>query len=249
MLNSSVLDQLFGDRQAVDGSKVRSNFSRWFASSAVRDELGAPQFVYHGTRGGDFSTFKPRFRPGENLGFGIHFAMDRSFAERYALDEAVARKKGGTPHVFEVVLSMQTPLVADAIVKEGSASFDLAKKLAGRKLYISFDENKVPCVYLQNAIDATSPERAQRLIREAGYDGLFYQTRLVLFSAGCQGGSITAKSPACIVFEPCQVKRLSDNSGLFRLDDPSMDDGAASMALAHVARQSLASQLTRSRAP
>jgi len=81
--------------------------------------------VYHGTRAGEFESFKTRFRKGEQLGFGVHFSEDRSMAERYADDEHVARR-GRSPHVFDVYLDIKNPLDATAIVKEGDPEFDLA---------------------------------------------------------------------------------------------------------------------------
>lgn len=248
MLDAAILDRLFEGLLAADGSSAAVNFAKWFLNSRAVDAAGSPLALFHGTRGGDFTEFKPRFRVHENLGFGLHFALDRSFAERYAHDPSVARKKGGTPHVFEVVASVQNPLKADCIVAEGSREFGIAQKLAGSKLYVSSDENRCPCVYMQNAIDSTSPQRALRLLRDEGYDGVFYQTRLTLMAPGSNSGTVTAKSEALIVFDPWQIKSLRSNSGLFRLGDPSMDDGASLIDNADRAKATLAT-LSRMPAP
>ena len=100
-------------------------FRRWFGASEVVDEQGQPLVVYHGTTAGGFDAFRPNYRKGEQLGFGIHFAQDRGFAAKYAEDPTVARK-GKTPKVYAVYLSIQRPLVADAIVYEGTPEFALA---------------------------------------------------------------------------------------------------------------------------
>jgi hypothetical protein len=63
--------------------------------------------------------------------------------------------------VYAVYLSIQRPLVADAIVREGTPEFALAKKLAGSKLLTQKDEDGVRMAYMQNAIDTTSAQRAE----------------------------------------------------------------------------------------
>lgn len=214
---------LFGDRTAPDGVLVRDNFARWFRQSAIVDVQGRPLTVYHGTTAGAFRCFEPRYRKNEQLGFGIHFAVDREFAKRYATDPTVARR-GKQPHVHETWLSAQRVLEAAALVKEGSAEFELAIKLAGRKLYIDRDEHGVRCAWLQNAIDLSSAPRAERIIRDAGFDGIRYESRIG--SRGVYGATITATSTSFIVFEPTQVKSVH-NSGAFRPDDPDCEDSTA----------------------
>ena len=124
------------------------------------DGTGAPRVVFHGTTQGPFAAFRPSVRKGEQLGFGIHFAEDRDLAARYATDPEVARK-GRAPHVFEVYLSVRAPLLADALAVEGTPAFDLARKLAGPRLFTQKDVEGRRTVWVQNAIDSTSP-RARR---------------------------------------------------------------------------------------
>jgi GNAT superfamily N-acetyltransferase len=199
-------------------------FRRWFGQSAVVDAKGKPLVVYHGTTAGGFDAFRPNYRKGEQLGFGIHFAADREFAAKYADDPNVRRKGGTSPKVYEVYLSIQRPLVADAIVREGSPEFALAKKLAGAKLMTQRDEQGVPVAYMQGAIDKTSAERAERLIREAGYDGIVYEAMLA--SAAWTGAGVgrrrDAVSRSYVVFDPTQVKSATGNVGTFDPADPSI---------------------------
>jgi len=196
-------------------------FRRWFGASRVVDAEGRPRVVYHGTTAGDFDAFRPNYRKGEQLGFGIHFAADREFAAKYAEDSTV-RRKGKAPKVYEVYLSIQRPLVADAIVYEGTPEFALAKKLAGSKLYTDRGEDGVRLTYMQRAIDQTSAQRAEKLIREAGYDGILYES--VLFSSAWTGWGVgqkrTGSSRSYIVFEPTQIKSATGNRGTFDPADP-----------------------------
>jgi hypothetical protein len=204
------------------GSVVSPAFKAWFGASRIVDASGAPMVVYHGTKAGDFESFKPNFRKGEQLGFGIHFAKDRSFAERYASDPDVSRR-GRAPKVYEVYLSVQRPLFADALVVEGTPEFALAKKLAGKRLLTNLNEHEIRVAYMQNAIDQTTPQRAEKLIREAGYDGVVYEASLM-----SRGGPVgdhrgvwrrSDASISYIVFEPSQIKSATSNVGTFNPGD------------------------------
>ena len=207
----------------TDTAASRAAFRRWFGASKVVDAKGEPLAVYHGTTAGGFDAFRPNYRKGEQLGFGIHFAQDRNFAAKYAEDPTVARK-GKTPKVYAVYLSIQRPLVADAIVYEGTPEFALAKKLAGSKLMTQRGEDGVRLAYMQNAIDKTSALRAEKLIREAGYDGILYES--VLSTASWTGTGVgrarTGSSRSFIVFDPSQVKSATDNAGTFDPAEPSI---------------------------
>lgn len=172
--------------------------------SQVADEEGNPLLVYHGTRK-DFENLRPSYNPKEQLGFGIHFATDESFAKLYAEDETVARS-GKTPTVFSVVLDIKKPLDADAIVEEGTPEFELAEQLAGKKLFTQKSEDGTKrLAYLQGAIDKTSGKRAEKLIRAAGYDGVKYTARItqVLSPNTYKRG---AEGTTWIVFDPKQIR-------------------------------------------
>lgn len=165
--------------------------------------------AYHGTTSGGFDTFQPHIRKGEQLGFGIHFAAEKSLAERYAYDDAT-RRRGKTPMVYTVDLTMNRPLRAAAIVREGSDEFALAQKLTRNKLMTNKDENGVRCAWMQNAIDATSPQRAERLIREAGYDGVIYEAVVGgRVNPSTNTRSVSARGESYLVFEPSQVRVVS----------------------------------------
>ena len=189
-------------------------FKGWFGASKIVDASGAPMVVYHGTKAGDFDSFKPNFRKTEQLGFGIHFAKNKSFAEMYASDPDVSRR-GRAPRVYEVYLSIQRPLLADVLVWEGTPEFALAKKLAGKGLLTSLSEHGIRAAYMQNAIDRTTPQRAEKLIREAGYDGVIYEASMM-----SRGGRKSDVSISYIVFEPSQIKSATSNVGTFDPGDP-----------------------------
>lgn len=193
-------------------------FRRWFGDSAVVDRGGRPLVVYHGTTA-RFDSFRPFERKGEQLGFGIHFAEDKAMADIYAHDRQTSRK-GSDPRVIDVYLSVQRPLVADAIVREGSSEFALAKKLARSRLMTQRDEDGRRAAWMQNAIDTTTGSRASRLIQEAGYDGVRYTATILKRTAS--GGIKTAESTAWVVFSPAQIKSASANRGTYDPEDAAI---------------------------
>jgi hypothetical protein len=160
---------------------------------------------YHGTTAGIFDEFVPQFRKGEQLGFGVHFAEERTFAELYALNPMVARK-GKRPTIYVAELDLGSPLVTNKVVAEGSSEFALAKHLAGRKLITVKNDEGIPCVWLQNAVDATNPSRAQELITQAGFDSVIYRSRVGTAGVNAR---ITAESLSYIVFKNSQIRILS----------------------------------------
>ena len=179
-------------------------FKQWFGDSKIMDAEGNPLQVYHGTEAKvDFTKFKTHYSPKEQLGFGIHFTPDTNFVSLYATD------KGG--RVIPGYIKIDNLLDADAIVKQGTVEYELAEKIVAhtkRRLSIVKDESGVPSVYLQNVLDLTSPKRAERIVRESGYDGIKY-----LAEYGTQelrGANISNEAVSYIVFEPDQFRSAFD---------------------------------------
>jgi hypothetical protein len=169
--------------------------------AVVTTEKGKPMKMYHGTRVGEIDTFIKKYKPTQQMGFGVHFTPNKELAEMYAYDEMVARK-GKHPFVNERYLDINKLLDARQIVKEGSQEFSLAKKLAGVKFVTVKDEKGVPSAYLQNAIDATSPQRAEKILKEYGYDGVIYDAKVRK-----HGGYIVKEAPTYVVLDPSQIKK------------------------------------------
>lgn len=225
--------RISGDACIVGESSMAARFTAGFDNSRIVDEHGAPMTVYHGTRQGSFETFTPRFRRGEQLGFGIHFAEDFAFALRYAQDKNVSRR-GHDPFVHAAWLDIEHPLVANKAVTEGSPEFELAQRLAGRRLMTVKNEAGQRAAWMQNAIDFTSPERAQSLIVDAGYDGVIYEATLGRRGVvGYSGGTITSRSRAFVVFETRQIQFVDHAKSLAR--DISKVQRTRQACLAHVA--------------
>lgn len=215
----AIVESLASGRRITRELTRTASFRRWFGNSAVADEGGNPMVVYHGTTA-SFDAFAPHHRKGEMLGFGVHFAEDVELAAKYAFETGVARK-GSSPRLIAAFLSVQSPLYGDSIVPEGTPEFALAKKLWTVRFWAPQDADGVPCVYVQNAIDKTDSKRAERLIRDAGYDGVRYMASL---RAAAAPGHVreTGRSRSWIVFEPTQIKSATDNIGTFDPAHPSI---------------------------
>jgi hypothetical protein len=189
------------DQIVLRGDGVQQSLPTDEASrmAGAREMEMAPDDFYHGTTQ-DIEEFAPKYRPQEQLGFGTHITTDPSFANEYATGGAA--RKGDSPNVMPLKARLGNVLSADEIVKEGSEEFALAKKLAGRKFFPVKDENGVLAVYMQNAIDATNPKRAEKLLRDAGYDSVKYKSKITgrpmpggQYSVGPQAESYTVLNP------------------------------------------------------
>ena len=169
--------------------------------------MGAYNFPgWHGTTAGLFPQFKPHYRRGEQLGFGIHTADSEEFARLYAQNPEIARK-GKAPALYQTNVVAENPLDLAQIVNENDPKFELARLLAGKKFYPVKDANGVPSVYLQNAADARDPAIIEKILREQGIDALRYISRVGQRPlAGL--GNITAKDRATLAFDPEQVQIL-----------------------------------------
>jgi len=215
----------------VGGAGMPSNFiphgdpqrDENLAAFQAGNHPDVPHVVYHGTTASDFNSFKPNIRKNEQLGFGIHHAEDPLFANEYAENPLTARK-GDFPRVYASHISVKNPLLADTIVKKGTPEFDLAKKIAGSKLFTQNDENGIPSVYMQTAIDSANPQKAEKLIREAGYDGVRYNAKLISPQAGAKYYSSGKSSPSWIVFDPNQIKSATGNNGQFDPTSPRINE-------------------------
>ena len=201
-----------------------ANFKRWFAGSKVVDESGKPLVVYHGTTA-TFDTFEPSNNKKEQLGFGIHLTVDPSFASRYA-DYGLQGRKNRAGSVVPVYVAAKSILDADAIVEEGSKEYEVAMKLAGRsrkQLFANGYNNDgsstgKKIVHLQSAIDAATGTTAIKVLRELGYDGVWYKSNIVGIPInGFQSTGPSARS--LVVLSPNQIKSAISNTGEFSLDD------------------------------
>jgi hypothetical protein len=204
------------DIAAASPATKTDRFKRWFLNSKVVDSRGKPLAVFHGTTAA-FDAFRPFYRKNEDLGFGVHFATKPEFAGRYAFIEGT-RRKGSNPRVIPVYLSVQRPLYSNQIVVEGTPEFELARKISSRSTWYMKNELGLRTAWLQNVINSTTSQRAEKLIRDAGYDGVRYAATIRQARYG--GAMAIDESPAWIVFEPTQIKHAVLNVGEFDPNDP-----------------------------
>ena len=92
-----------------DGRQLSEGQREYFAESAVRDENGNLQVMYHGTSRGGFTIFDVY---GSNYGLfggGSYFTSSRSVAQNYT-----KKGRGDNPQVYTVYLNIKNPLDMDA---------------------------------------------------------------------------------------------------------------------------------------
>lgn len=151
--------------QSVLDKPIPSN--EWFDENVIIGENNSPMIMFHGTNTKiHFDKFNPNYSKTEQLGFGIHFTPSIDFSKKYAEKQ--------TGRIYAVAIKSKKLLKANQIVKEGSPEFALALKM-NKKMYAAKDENGIRGVYLQNIIDSVSPQKAQKIIQESGYDAVEYK--------------------------------------------------------------------------
>ena len=162
---------------------------------------GSPTIFYHGTTG-DFPAeeFKPKYSKDEQLGFGIHFAETPEFAELYA------EKKGG--NIRPVKILAKKILDVDELVIEGTPEYELAKEIfkGTRHKFVSGEgEDGKRRAIIQ--LDATSPKRAERILRKYGYDAIRYTSKMGrrFIQHGRMGFEVSAESRSIVVLDAKQI--------------------------------------------
>jgi hypothetical protein len=193
---------------AAEGMEAKqAALDKWKSENPEAVE-GVSEGRFVGFRGGRTGPFraeltKPTYRKDEQLGFGIHVAKDESFARLYAEDDRTARR-GSQPHIDALEVVMRNPLESRVVVTEGDSLWPLVKALVPKD-YHFFTDGGRPIIFLQNAIDAASPKKAERVIREAGYDGVIYDA--TVRGAIVQGrASVSGESESYVVFDSSQVR-------------------------------------------
>jgi hypothetical protein len=192
------------------------------ASRMARADKMFPVDAYHGTTSPDIESFRQTLRPKEQLGFGTHVTVDPAFANEYAIGGSA--RTGTSPNIMPLRVNPGKVLDATAIVEQGTPEFALAKKLAGPRLLTQKNENGVPVAYLQAAIDATNPKRAQQLIRDAGYDSVKYEARIV---GGVAPSGHYSKGPAAESYTILDPKNIRSRFAAF---DPAKAGSADLLA-------------------
>jgi hypothetical protein len=226
LVHPSVVNWIGSEPVAGEGSRATDltstpAFRRWFGESKVVDAEGRPLVVYHGTTAGGFDAFRPNYRKGEQLGFGIHFAHDRSVAELYADPGRAGRKEGSAPKVYEVYLSIRNPIdFTQRTFIEGTPEFGVMNDLLQQvfegdtdHLYEQ-DGNGVRLLdtAYRNYLDALPGPMVERTLRDVGFDGVIYNALIL--------GERRRRAIAYIAFRPEQIKSATGNRGTFDPADP-----------------------------
>ena len=144
---------------------------------------------YHGSSR-EFERFQlpKRYSPQEQLGFGIHLARDKAFAERYG--SVIYKCRVRPARVLNLI----------ATYREGSPEHQLAKEVyRGSRLYVSGGE-------FAFSLDVTSPKRAETLLRKYGYDAVFYNAEYGSRAIG--GKMIAATSDSVVMLDPAKIEIL-----------------------------------------
>jgi hypothetical protein len=170
-------------------------------ASLSLDDDGKPVGYYHGTT----EAFED-FRPGKHkrkmqFGFGIHFTTDPEVASMYA--DELKTGKGKFPNVHKVNLDYNKLLDTTKMYNAETDKdiLEIHKELykgTGRSPYITKDGD-----FVLN-VDVASPQKAERIIKERGYDAIKYDAVNVIPSGyGLRKGKTY---PSIVVFDNKQIR-------------------------------------------
>lgn len=222
-----VAGKMFGRRLTPEGMFAAQCFNQWFGRSVVVDDECRPIMLYHGTTK-DFDQFTTS--PHE---LGIHFgSLLQASSDRFLQ----AGQTGA--RVIPVYLSVINPLrLTDCFGRHADSLPDITSQLVEYDLMSEKDEDKL-FELMSNSTEpdsiviANAYREIERLIKEAGFDGVVYQN-------ACEGDItdypdsirksdlMRAQNDSWIVFCPSQIKSATGNSGRFTPGSASLTDTCA----------------------
>ncbi len=167
------------------------NFINWLnINENINNEVW-----YHGSNN-LFNSFKlGKYKKSQQLGFGIHFATDENFARLY-----------GT-YLYTCNIFPNKILDVQKIYNIGCPEELFARALykgTGRQLYVSDNQFVIH-------LDFTPPKRAERLLRQFGYDAVLYEAKYgnLTFDSGQRGMRISNKSTSIVILDPNKITILN----------------------------------------
>lgn len=158
--------------------------------------------VYHGT-GKEFYEFEPHQKRNMQMGFGIHFTPDPKFAELY--------KKGKKGRVIKANLDINKLFDAEKIYDKSSEEGQMLYEMNPNSAQWGIDKEN-PAAYAHRVIDSVTPQRAEKILRKHGYDGVRYISKM------CGGihhpttqAMIKAEAETYVVFDNSQIKQIPND--------------------------------------
>jgi hypothetical protein len=180
------VDEVHGGKKFSLRAPTTPEFKRFFKDSKVVDEKGQPLVMYHGTTY-DFDVFK------SNRGELIYFSKDPEVASNFAESQATDNDTDGGENIVPAYLSAKN-------IFDPSNPDHLAK--------ISRSTARTE---LKNGMwDAI--ERHQRLIKDAGFDGVYVK----------ETPATDATDRDIAVFSSKQIKSATGNRGTFDATNPDI---------------------------
>ena len=148
---------------------------------------------YHGSPN-LFDSFRlGKYKRNMQLGFGIHFAKNKEFAQLYGR------------YVYYCYLSPQKMFDSTVIysIRQDPQVYQLAKEIMkGSRFIVHVSEGDKFVVYL----DGASPKRAEALLKKYGYDAALYDAKYG--SQALRGMYVAAKSISMTMLDPNRIKIL-----------------------------------------
>jgi len=157
--------------------------------------------VYHGT-GKEFIEFEPHIRKNMQMGFGIHFTPDPKFAELY--------KTGKQGRVIKAKLNINKLFDAEKIYNKSSEGGQMLFEMNPKFMWMNNVDTTDKAAYGHRVIDSVTPQRAEKILRKHGYDGIRYIADMK--DAGSHSiytqAMTKAKAETYVVFDNSQIQQI-----------------------------------------
>jgi hypothetical protein len=156
---------------------------------------------YHGsTRPFEKFILPMKYSPKEQLGFGIHFAKKKEFAELYG------------NYIYQCQLHPRKVWDTTKEIKIGSPQDKIAQEFykgSGRKPYV-MENPKGVRVYMLNP-DIRSPAMAEKIFRRYGYDAIVYLSQFGTYHMTTPGTgmNILNKTLAMVMLDNTRIEIIS----------------------------------------
>lgn len=150
-----------------------------------------PGVWFHGSKK-FFDSFRTgQYKKSQQIGFGIHFTQDKEFADLYG------------PYIYSCNLFPVKVLDVGKLYTLGDEEEKLARALhkgTGRGLWV--DDKRFVI-----SLDITAPTRAERLLKQFGYDAVVYEAK---YGSGAIGGMyVSHKAQSVSILDSDKIKILS----------------------------------------
>lgn len=211
---------------AADQTKTAA-FKRWFGKSKVVDKDGKPLAVYHGTRRGGFTVFRP---VDAAFTYGYYFTDRKPVAKSYSGSENDPLASKSKEGIYRAYLSLQYPLEIDCRGSDWQSILmqEVLDNISEKEV-LELEEALDHGAITLPSDDLLSTDKVCEIAQLLDYDGVILRN---VVDYGPYKGlkerelGLAEPSDHFVAFESNQIKSADHNRGTFSRTDPDIRNPA-----------------------